>query len=237
MAPKLITLVRHGQAHHNVDEKYHLHDPYLTPLGESQCRTIPDRFPKNLPPVSLLVSSPLKRTLQTTLIGFPNELAAKPPVPLYPLPELQETSSMPCDTGSAASEIVSDPHFAHLNLDFSHVPEDWTSKSGKWSSNPNALRERAKWVRDWLKQRDEEHVVCVLHGGFLHYLTEDWRGHGDLPGTGWANAEFRHYVWKEDDVEGTNSLVETKESRESRERKPLGKTEAKEFEESHNLPN
>ena len=231
MAPKLITLVRHGQAHHNVNTQYHLHDPYLTAEGESQCRTIPDRFPAN-PPVDLLVTSPLKRTIQTTLIGFPAQIASG--APIIALPELQETSSMPCDTGSPILEIESDPVLRPSTgaIDFSLVEaaDGWTSKSGKWSSEPAALTERATSVRAWLKDRNEEHVICVLHGGFLHYLTEDWTGKNDLPGTGWANTEFRSYAWKDEGL----GLVETEESKKRREHgKPLGKTEMQQFLQTH----
>ncbi|KAI5778396.1 histidine phosphatase superfamily [Geopyxis carbonaria] len=223
MAPKLITLVRHGQAHHNVDEKYHLRDPLLTPLGESQCRSLHTRFPSS-PPIDLIATSPLKRTLQTSLLGFSDALAAG--TPLIALAELQETANLPCDTGSPAAELAAIPEFAHI--DFSGLPEDWTSKAGRWSAEPDALKKRATWVRRWLLEREEAHVVCVLHGGFLHHLTEDWTGHGVLPGTGWSNTEFRTYTFKE----GSDSLLETEESRRRRSDKPLGRTELKQVQET-----
>ncbi|KAA8909674.1 histidine phosphatase superfamily [Sphaerosporella brunnea] len=233
MPPKLVTLVRHGQAEHNVDERYYLRDPYLTPLGEQQCMTLPARFPQE-PAVDLLVTSPLKRTIQTTILGFPDPIAAG--VPVLALAELQETSEMPCDTGSDVSILQADPMLkatskgAKVHVDFSRIPPDWPSKTGFWSPEPDALRERARAVRKWLAERDEDHVVCVLHGGFLHYLTEDWTGSHDLPGTGWQNTEFRNYVF--DPLEQLN-LKETEESKARRVAAPLGKTEMRQFMESH----
>lgn len=234
-----------------MDEKYHLRDPYLTELGEQQCLTLPARFPAQ-PPVGLLVTSPLKRTIQTTILGFPSQIAAN--VPVLALPELQETSELPCDTGSDASILAVDPMLKttsagdKVTVDLSRLTDDWTSKEGKWAATPGPLKERANWVRKWIRGRSEEHVVCVLHGGFLHYLTEDWTGSNgkhpfsaaripgisdvcllDLPGTGWTNTEFRHYVWAD---EG-DKLVETAESRENRADIPLGKTEMRQFIESH----
>ncbi|KAL7276399.1 hypothetical protein RUND412_000603 [Rhizina undulata] len=216
VAPKLLTLVRHGQAHHNVDQKYYLHDPYLTELGEIQCETLPERFPDE-PPVDLLVSSPLKRTLQTTILGFRDDIARG--VVVEVLPELQETMDLPCDTGSSREEIENDPQFQGVKL------------KGRWAPTPAALRKRARDARRWLRDRPETHVVAVLHGGFLHYLTEDWSGHNDLPGTGWSNTEFRTYHYLEGEDENA-TIVETEESRERRRgtEKPLGKTEMTQFE-------
>jgi len=212
MAPKLITLVRHGEAYHNVGEKYHLHDPYLTELGESQCRLMRGKFPQE-PAPTLIVSSPLKRTLQTAIIGFAPFISSGK-VPVTVMAELQETSKMPCDTGSPAEDLARDSALrlpgAAEPIDYSVLPGDWASKRGRWADSIEVLTNRAAAVRKWLKDQHQQHIVCVLHGGFLHYLTDDWAGNGDFPGTGWRNTEFRHYV-----LDG-ETLVETEESRAGR---------------------
>lgn len=73
MPPTLI-LIRHGEALHNLpDQAYHLRDPELTATGIEQCQALCDYFRKNLPladDVELIVTSPFKRTLQTTSIGL-----------------------------------------------------------------------------------------------------------------------------------------------------------------------
>ncbi|PWW78002.1 phosphoglycerate mutase-like protein [Tuber magnatum] len=223
MAPRIITLVRHGQAYHNVGSKCHLHDPYLTPLGEAQCHNLSKRFPSE-PPVDLLVSSPLKRTIQTTLFGFKEQIESG--VKMEFLAELQGSSGMPCDTGSSHDVLEKEESFQ--GLDFSGLPDDWTSKNGKWAPDPHSVAERARVVRKWLKSRSEGHVVAVLHGGFLHYVTEAWASRGNPLDAGWRNAEFRSFVFVDED-EDNASVIETDESKERRKgsEKPPGGTEMK----------
>jgi broad specificity phosphatase PhoE len=47
-------------------------------------------------------------------------------------------------------------------------------QTGKWAPTAAALKNRALEARRWLKSRPEKEIVLVTHGGFLHYLTEDW---------------------------------------------------------------
>lgn len=64
---------------------------------------------------------------------------------------------------------------------------------------------------------------------FLHFLTEDWAGDGSPAGTGWANTEFRSYVFLEEEEGGNATIVETEESKARRVAHPLGQTELAEF--------
>jgi len=123
MAPRIITLVRHGQAEHNVTRNRQLHDPYLTPLGEAQCHELSKRFPSE-PPVDLLVSSPLKRAIQTTLLGFKKQVESGIKIELFA--ELQETTDWPSATGSSRDALEKEELFK--GLDFSGLPDDWNSK-------------------------------------------------------------------------------------------------------------
>ena len=92
MPPKIITLVRHGQAEHNVSRDFQVQDTSLTALGEAQCHELSREFPSK-PPVGLLVSSPLRRTIQTTLLGFKKQIESGIKVEL--LAELQEATELP----------------------------------------------------------------------------------------------------------------------------------------------
>ena len=114
MAPRIITLVRHAQGHHNATRNLLLHDPSLTPLGETQCHELSKEFPSE-PPVDLLVSSPLKRTIQTTLFGFKKQVESGVKVEL--LAELQEASELPCDAVSSRDMLEKEELFQ--GLDFS----------------------------------------------------------------------------------------------------------------------
>lgn len=242
-----IHCVRHAQGFHNLNTANHsLPDPDLTPLGESQCATLSKVFPtapcfSSPPKITHLVASPLRRTLYTCLLSFPEEVERG--LVVKALPELQETSDLPCDTGSAPSklkdEFSSGPFAGKVDLEF--VTEGWNSKTGRWSPAASAIEARAREARVWLRNlaveaskssSEDLNIVVVTHGGYLHYFTEDWDGHAKFTGTGWANTEFRSYNFvAPDGSDADASLVETKESRNMRkgEEKPLSADEQREL--------
>ena len=100
-----------------------MHDALLTPLGESQCHELSKEFPSE-PPVDLPVSSPLRRTIQTTLLRVKKQVESGIKVEL--LAELQEVSEAPCNTGSCRDVLEKE---LFKGLDFSGLPDDWTSKA------------------------------------------------------------------------------------------------------------
>lgn len=85
-------------------------------------------------------------------------------------PEVQETSDLPCDTGSDVEVLQKE--FAEQPVDLGLVEKGWNSKTDKWAAASTAIEARAKRARVWLRDRLEEEVVVVTHGGFLHFLTE-----------------------------------------------------------------
>ncbi|KAK5131217.1 hypothetical protein LTR08_001186 [Meristemomyces frigidus] len=217
MAPT-IHCVRHAQGFHNLSTANHaLPDPLLTPLGEAQCRFLAQTFPSPAA-IDAVVASPMKRTLYTALLSFPTALATRN-IKVVALPELQETSDMPCDTGSTPAELATE--FADKPVDLRLVPEGWNDKrAAKWAPNNKAVEARARDARLWLLARPEREIVLVAHGGFLHYLTEDWAGSDRLCGTGWSNTEFRSYTFaapsNNNDPASDAHLVETPSSRQRR---------------------
>ncbi|TVY59116.1 putative phosphatase SPAC5H10.03 [Lachnellula cervina] len=236
MAKTYLHLVRHAQGYHNLTTANHtLPDPSLTPLGESQCATLAQTFPHHAL-ITHLVASPLRRTIYTCLLSFPHEVASGKKV--LALPELQETSDLPCDTGSDPKKLLEE-FGRDGKVDLSLVHEGWNSKKGKWSPSASAIESRAREARLYLrtlgteavaKTNEDQHIVVVTHGGYLHYFTEDWDGHEKFTGTGWANTEYRDYEFV--DGEETNAgLVETQESRERRmgDEIPLTKDEQREL--------
>ena len=154
-----------------------MHDPLLTPRGKEQCHKLATEFPYHSS-VELLVSSPLRRTLSTTLVGFAEEV--KKGMRIIALPEAQETGSVPCDTGSDPEVLEKEFEKTQINLNLVH--KGWNSKTGKWKAETAAVKRRAKEVRQWLKARPEREIVLVTHGGFLHYLTDDWTDYNACPG-------------------------------------------------------
>ncbi|TVY77087.1 putative phosphatase [Fusarium oxysporum f. sp. cubense] len=223
--PQTIHLVRHGQAVHNLGEaNLVLPDTDLTPLGEEQARGLLSKFPE-LANVDLIVSSPLRRTLQTTLLAFPTHLERG--LQIVALPEVQEVSDLNCDTGSDLSAIKAE--FEHQPVDFGLVEPGWQIKEGKWAPAIGSLRKRAEVARQWLSERPETEIVVVTHGCFLHFLTDDWVNAVNPDGTDWANAEVRSYTMSHNETEGP-VLCETRESRERRGVEPVAPTREEQLE-------
>ncbi|MCJ1463831.1 hypothetical protein MMC07_002440 [Pseudocyphellaria aurata] len=199
-------------------------DPILTPKGEDECQQLRQIFPYHQS-VDLLVVSPLRRTIYTALLGFRPEIERG--VPVIALPEMQETSDLPCDTGSDAKNLKQDMDGKPVDLSLVH--DGWNSKSGRWAPTKAAVDKRSRQARQWLKARPEKEIVVVTHGGLLHYFTEDWTDSDTFIGTGWMNTEFRSYHFidaEADDEEDNASIIETAESSRRRKGKEMPLTKA-----------
>ncbi|PWY78362.1 phosphoglycerate mutase family protein [Aspergillus heteromorphus CBS 117.55] len=221
--PPIIHCVRHAQGVHNLNTANHvIPDPLLTELGNEQCQKLRDSFPRHAQ-IDLVTASPLRRTLYTALQSFEPVFQAHPDTKLIALPDVQETSDVPCDTGSEPAALAEE---MGQRVDLGLVREGWNVKTGRYAPTHKAIKERARAARRWLKARPEKEIVLVSHGGFLHYFTEDWEESSLYQGTGWTNTEYRTYEFTEDihldDLEGLKldgdnaSLVETRESRQRR---------------------
>ncbi|KIL92243.1 hypothetical protein FAVG1_04651 [Fusarium avenaceum] len=224
MSP-IIHCVRHGQGVHNLSHaNHHLPDPELTPLGEEQARSLCAKYPK-LANVQLIVSSPLRRTLQTALMAFPSQLEGG--LQVLALPEMQEASNLICDTGRDLSEVKAD--FEQLPVNFDVVETGWHIKEDKWAPVASSLLKRAQIARQWLSERQEAEIVVITHGCFLHFLTDDWINAVNSQATDWANAEVRSFTLT-NDKDGRPAFSETKESRIGRGMEPDGLTEEQQLE-------
>lgn len=176
-------LVRHAQGYHNLSvENHSIPDPQLTPYGKEQCASLHKSFPY-MDKVDLIVASPIKRTIYTALLSFASVIESKN-LRVIALPELQETSDLPCDTGSSVEEV--EREFAGQPVDLSILKKEeyktWNNKKGRWAPNAKAIEARAKDARKWLMERKEKNIVVVTHGGFLHYFTEDWADYSNVAG-------------------------------------------------------
>jgi len=146
-------------------------DPLLTPLGKEQCANFAAAFPRSHPTTRIthLVASPLRRTLYTALYAFPADVARG--VRVLALPLLQETSGLPCDTGSApatlAAEFAPDPSIspaaaaaAAAVVDLTHVTPGWNVKEGRWSPAASAIEARAREARQFLRRLGREALAA-----------------------------------------------------------------------------
>lgn len=200
--------IRHGQGLHNVGAgNYQLPDPKLTELGEAQCVALRESHFPDQSRISLIASSPLSRALHSASLIFESVLrSATGPRAILALPDAQETSTDPCDIGSNLDTLNATCWKNQWPVDLSMVKCNWNVKEPgtRYSPSSKAIRNRARNLRMFLRQQarvlladgeKDVHIALVAHGGFMHYLTEDWEGADRFPATGWHNCETRTYTF------------------------------------------
>ncbi|KAK4496878.1 hypothetical protein PRZ48_011327 [Zasmidium cellare] len=206
MAPNSrIFLTRHAQAEHNVDLDYSIPDAPLTPLGKKQAASLSPQLEKYHDKIDLVVSSPLQRTLQTTKLGWASAVGRLGIKNVICLPEAQECNDFPCDTGSPKEALEANPELA--GFDFSRLKPEWTSKKGFWA--PESKTERARWVRQFLRERPEKNIVLVAHGDILRSITGNKEGESTYM---WKNAEVREFVFDPKSVETEDCFLVQEEN-------------------------
>jgi broad specificity phosphatase PhoE len=185
-----IHIVRHGHGLHNVDNDSSIPDPELTTEGMVQSGALRRDFPHN-DKIGLIITSPLRRSIQTTLLAFADVIDERHyrtveggggggvpgGVDLVLDPYLQETGGEPCNTGSDRARLKTQ----WPKLDYSKLLSPWPLKEGDFSSDEAAVTSRAKKVRhDFKKKIDtlsgnstRKDIVVVTHSGFARELTEN----------------------------------------------------------------
>ena len=112
------------------------------------------------------------------------------------LPEAQECNDFACDTGSSRDVLSQNPAFA--GLDFSRLTPDWTSKMDFWSPDALSIANRARVVRQFLRDRPEKDIVLVAHGDILRQITCDASGPSSYM---WKNAEVQVFTFDPETVD------------------------------------
>jgi broad specificity phosphatase PhoE len=221
---KKIHFVRHAESEHNIppyDNK--LRDPYLSPHGRRQAEALGQQFP-NLEDVDLVVCSPMKRAILTAVIAFGDHLRPTK-TQIIALPELQELSAKPCDTGSSLAELLTE--FREDPLDLDLVPHDWDSKDRLWSPTEVRTLARMARARSWLRDRPEDNIVVIGHAHCLQLLVRDAPPELDNDGIHeiklgllpvWRNCELRIFAIEEDEAH----ILLFEETRTSRKLKARG---------------
>lgn len=178
--PKLVHVVRHGEAEHNVDARMlKRRDTILTPKGRAQADALRTKMQELAPEVVL--TSPILRALQTTA-GFVDK-----GTPVIVVPDARERVSR----RSHLCEMPLNPETfvmggeELLSFDWSLVREAIESAGGgcaRWEEELKAcdlegdcrIEERGRRLSAYLEQRPEATICLVSHGGFLEYLTKDY---------------------------------------------------------------
>ncbi|KAM0789915.1 hypothetical protein ACM66B_006756 [Microbotryomycetes sp. NB124-2] len=168
-------------------------DAELTPDGREQSKKLHEDTKDTVQQqAQVLLVSPLRRTMQTALIGY---ATLRERVSTILEPALQEVNDLPCDTGSPREKLELDPTFSSLDLsplDLAPIKHDgasWTSKKGFFA--PDRVKERAKYVRRLLRDRKEDKIVVVAHGDILRYIV-----YGENTHEPWGNTETLVYKFK-----------------------------------------
>ncbi|WFD06010.1 hypothetical protein MVES1_001348 [Malassezia vespertilionis] len=174
MAPtSRVFLTRHAQAEHNVAGDYTILDAPLTPLGKKQAAALGPVIASLQQEADVLISSPLRRTLQTTMLGYKDAVERLGgPKHVVVLPQMQ---------GSDRAVLESDPEFSVFEL--SALTPEWNSKAGFYAPDSASLDARAQWLRQYLRARPEQNIVAVAHGDILRHMIQE-----EHP---WTNAEVR----------------------------------------------
>lgn len=121
-------LIHCSKGYHNLTTANHvLPDPELTQLGEQQCAKLKESFPYHSQ-IELVAASPLRRTIHTALLSFQPVFEAHKDYKVLCIPEAQETSDLPCDTGSDPAVLQKEFVDRGLPVDISLVHDGWNSK-------------------------------------------------------------------------------------------------------------
>ncbi|KZP08401.1 phosphoglycerate mutase-like protein [Athelia psychrophila] len=208
MAPtSRIILCRHSQAEHNVDLDYSIPDAPLTALGKQQSGALAPLIPDLQKEVDLIISSALKRTLQSTKLGWGPAVERLGIRNVICLPQAQECNAFPCDTGSPRVHLESLDEFKAFNFEL--LTPDWDSKQGFYAADPVSLKNRAKWVRQYLRSRSEGTIVLVAHGDILRRITCTADGDSDYQ---WRNAEVRIFEFDSKTVDSEECYLHQKQN-------------------------
>ncbi|XVF39694.1 hypothetical protein PTKIN_Ptkin01aG0053400 [Pterospermum kingtungense] len=188
---KIIHLVRHGQAMHNVEGDKnreallspHLFDAELSPLGLQQVRKLrEDVHASGLPKrIELVVASPLYRTMQTAIGVFGSESHADgvkneefsaisaPNCPQIMAVELcrDRLGVRPCDMRRRVSECRD----LFPSIDFSMMDgEDDSLWNPDVREPEEEISARMVEFMKWLWTRPEQEIVIVSHGIILQHI-------------------------------------------------------------------
>lgn len=215
MAPtSTVYLVRHAEGYHQQpreDDPDQMHtdirDAKLTDKGIQQANEFCETFEFH-DDIDLICASPLRRTIQTAQHCFQPNLDKG--MRILAVPEAQEASADPSDTGSPLE--VLQKTFSSDMVDLQLLTDGWWKKDGENVPDDEHWHARANKLRHFLKKRPEHNIVLVAHGTFLHYVTEHIDPEGHQTGEYWQNVMCRSYKFKYPDDPHQAHLMETADS-------------------------
>lgn len=203
---KVVYFVRHAQGFHNVDPVVAdtQRDPELTPYGIAQAQNLSRNpalagaFPPDTAtsPPTLVVVSPLRRTMHTAVLAFRNHTA--PGTTWLLDPDVQELADQHIcnlaepDLGAAMLQDLGVPELRQQYLD---LPAGWVRQLFQ-DLAPGAAEKYPRRLTELLQSRPEGRVVVVTHGGFMYDWYNTYRASKCVPSATciFANAEVRAFA-------------------------------------------
>lgn len=151
-----IYFVRHGEGYHNTGKLYSTPDFELTSLGIKQAEGVTDRLSKL--PIEIIISSPFKRTIQTTEIL--NERLKKEVIFSDLVAEIKRPKEI------AGKSMVEDPEVNKIKklMDENIDDENWHFSDEENFFN---FRKRTLEFLEYLKEFKQEHILVVSHVLFI----------------------------------------------------------------------
>lgn len=137
-----------------------IHDPDLTKRGREQCERLQQDFPFH-DQVDFIMASPIRRTIQTALIGLAPAID-KRGLKVLLVPRAQETSCKPSDTGSSVSKLKEE-FGDKISLD--RMTDGWNSNNGEWAMDVDHIEAHVRQLRHYIHSLDCKEAVLVAHGG------------------------------------------------------------------------
>lgn len=182
-----VHLVRHAEGVHTLfPDGRTIPDAQLSQRGYDSAEDLGRRLiSEHSNTICTIISSPLRRTIQTSLAAFHRALhtkyyptnsgrGAQDGVRLVLDANLQEIDDLPCNTGSPREELID--QFPELHDEISLLHPRWYVKSGPESPLPPRAR-RKEQILKRLEQAFQESsdskktdVVVVAHGGVIEML-------------------------------------------------------------------
>ena len=216
---RVVHFIRHAEGYHNVNKDYknpaHI-DAQLTPHGINQCHALSrklqlklneskidnnhdddDDIPGNLLKVECIVSSPMRRAIQTAQYSFQHQLELQPnynnnnnnnkslpttKIPFVACEAWRETVNYLCDKRLTKTQLQQS--YAFVNFDQIHHEEDpiWDKyeqlcgmhdeyTTTRESIDDVGLRQRA--IQAWeflIHERQERNIAVVSHSAFFMHM-------------------------------------------------------------------
>lgn len=175
-----IYLVRHGESESNVasrrNEPFRKKDAKLTPRGQQQAVRVGRVFFRRREP-SVVLASPMRRTIETALLAFP---AAEIHLASFVREFAQFAPSVSYRKAKTKSYIKRFYPKDYHRVQWHELEDSWGDNQGPLRTIDDVVRFNAKFLNmtnyktliKWVKQQPKgSRIAVVTHGTFTKYLT------------------------------------------------------------------